>query len=145
MVRDPDGAREAVLEGFASIEQGESIELKDDAELREFFEDVVSRGKKRLAAKRKAAGADRYLRLLAAVATINKNSEEFREHHGRSRADGWSTLRAPPANSRCYRAATACEWSDGAYPDLQAEDIRECLRFAAASAMERELPIPHSA
>jgi hypothetical protein len=56
MVRDPDGAREAVLEGFASIEQGESIELKDDA-VREFFEDVVSRGKKRLAAKRKAAGA----------------------------------------------------------------------------------------
>jgi len=31
------------------------------------------------------------------------------------------------------------------YPDLQAEDIRECLRFAAASAMERELPLPPSA
>jgi uncharacterized protein (DUF433 family) len=31
------------------------------------------------------------------------------------------------------------------YPDLQPEDIRECLRFAAASAMERELPLPHSA
>ena len=31
------------------------------------------------------------------------------------------------------------------YPDLQAEDIRECLRFAAASAMERELPLPSSA
>ena len=31
------------------------------------------------------------------------------------------------------------------YPDLQAEDIRECLRFAAASAMARELPIPRSA
>jgi len=30
------------------------------------------------------------------------------------------------------------------YPDLQAEDIRECLRFAAASAMERELPVPRS-
>jgi len=27
------------------------------------------------------------------------------------------------------------------YPDLQAEDIRECVRFAAASAMERELPL----
>ena len=25
------------------------------------------------------------------------------------------------------------------YPDLQVEDIRECLHFAAASAMEREL------
>ena len=31
------------------------------------------------------------------------------------------------------------------YPDLQAEDIRECLRFAEASGMERELPLPHSA
>jgi uncharacterized protein (DUF433 family) len=27
------------------------------------------------------------------------------------------------------------------YPDLQIEDIRECLRFAAVSAMERELPL----
>ena len=31
------------------------------------------------------------------------------------------------------------------YPDLEIEDIRECLRFAAASAMERELPLPYSA
>jgi uncharacterized protein (DUF433 family) len=30
------------------------------------------------------------------------------------------------------------------YLDLQADDIRECLRFAAA-AMERELPLPRSA
>jgi hypothetical protein len=28
------------------------------------------------------------------------------------------------------------------YPDLEVEDIRECLRFAAASAMERELALP---
>jgi uncharacterized protein (DUF433 family) len=31
------------------------------------------------------------------------------------------------------------------YPDLETEDIRECLRFAAAWAMERELPLTHSA
>jgi uncharacterized protein (DUF433 family) len=31
------------------------------------------------------------------------------------------------------------------YPGLQTEDVRECLRFAAASAMERELPLPPSA
>ena len=31
------------------------------------------------------------------------------------------------------------------YPDLEPEDIRECLRFAASSVMERELPLPHSA
>src|ERR1051326_6857239 len=30
------------------------------------------------------------------------------------------------------------------YPDLQTEDIRECLRFAASSVMERELPLPRS-
>jgi len=27
------------------------------------------------------------------------------------------------------------------YPDLQVEDIRECLLFAAVSAMERDLPL----
>jgi uncharacterized protein (DUF433 family) len=31
------------------------------------------------------------------------------------------------------------------YPDLEVEDIRECLRFAAASAMERELALPRPA
>ena len=31
------------------------------------------------------------------------------------------------------------------YPVLQTEGIRECLRFAEASAMERELLLPHSA
>ena len=31
------------------------------------------------------------------------------------------------------------------YPDLEREDIRECLRFTAASAMERQLPLPRSA
>jgi uncharacterized protein (DUF433 family) len=30
------------------------------------------------------------------------------------------------------------------YPDLELEDIRECLRFAAAAAMERELPMTRS-
>ncbi len=33
----------------------------------------------------------------------------------------------------------------GEYPDLEIEDIRECLRFAAVSAMERELPLPRTA
>ncbi len=27
------------------------------------------------------------------------------------------------------------------HPDLQPEDVRECLRFAAISAMERDLPL----
>jgi uncharacterized protein (DUF433 family) len=30
------------------------------------------------------------------------------------------------------------------YPDIESDDIRECLRYAAASALERELPTPHS-
>ena len=33
----------------------------------------------------------------------------------------------------------------GDYPDLQTEDIRECLRFAAVSAMERDLPTSRTA
>jgi uncharacterized protein (DUF433 family) len=31
------------------------------------------------------------------------------------------------------------------YPDLELADVRECLRFAADSAMERELPLPRPA
>lgn len=31
------------------------------------------------------------------------------------------------------------------YPSLESEDIRECLRFAAVSAMEREMPLLHPA
>ncbi len=31
------------------------------------------------------------------------------------------------------------------YPDLELEDIRECLRFAAALATERELALPEGA
>jgi uncharacterized protein (DUF433 family) len=31
------------------------------------------------------------------------------------------------------------------YPDLETEDIRECLRYAAASVLERELPLLRSA
>lgn len=31
------------------------------------------------------------------------------------------------------------------YPDLEPDDIRACLCFAAAAAMERELPLPRSA
>lgn len=30
------------------------------------------------------------------------------------------------------------------YPDLEAADIRECLRYAAAVTLERELPLPQS-
>lgn len=31
------------------------------------------------------------------------------------------------------------------YPDLDIADVRECLRYAAASAMERDLLLPRSA
>ena len=52
---DPDDAREAVIEGLASIERGDLIEVKGEAALQEFFEDIIARGKKRLAAKKRAA------------------------------------------------------------------------------------------
>jgi len=31
------------------------------------------------------------------------------------------------------------------YPDLESEDLRECLRYAAASVSERELPLQQPA
>jgi uncharacterized protein (DUF433 family) len=31
------------------------------------------------------------------------------------------------------------------YPDLETEDLRECLRYAAASVSERELPLQQPA
>ena len=33
----------------------------------------------------------------------------------------------------------------GEYPDLETGDVRECLRYAAAAALERELPLLRSA
>ncbi len=54
-VLDPDNARDAILEGLTALRSGDSIVFKGDAELKEFFNDIVSRGKKRAAAKRKAA------------------------------------------------------------------------------------------
>ena len=54
-VVDPDDAKEAVAEGFASIERGDYIAINADDELREFFADIIARGKKRLAAEKRAA------------------------------------------------------------------------------------------
>jgi hypothetical protein len=50
VIVDPDNANQAILEGLASIERGELIELKDHEELQAFFADIVARGKKRFAA-----------------------------------------------------------------------------------------------
>jgi antitoxin ParD1/3/4 len=55
VIADPGGATEKILEGLASIQQGRSIELKNDLELKEFFADIVSRGTNRLASKSRAS------------------------------------------------------------------------------------------
>jgi len=52
---DPDNVKEAVLQGLASIERGDFTELHTQEDLQRFFGDIVHRGKKRLAAKGKAA------------------------------------------------------------------------------------------
>jgi len=52
---DPDNVKEAVRQGFASIERGDFVELQSREDLRRFFGDIIVRGKKRLAAKSKAA------------------------------------------------------------------------------------------
>jgi uncharacterized protein (DUF433 family) len=55
-------------------------------------------------------------------------------------------LRIPVATVLRLLAAGVSEASVlSDYPDLDAEDIRECLRFAAASVSERELALPRSA
>lgn len=56
IIVDPDNVQEAVQKGIASIDRGDFIELKDDAELKQFFADIIARGKKRLAAKKRSAG-----------------------------------------------------------------------------------------
>jgi antitoxin ParD1/3/4 len=55
VIVDPDNVQEAVRQGFASIERGDFVEIQSREELRRFFEDIIARGKKRLAAKSKAA------------------------------------------------------------------------------------------
>lgn len=55
VIGDPENFEEELLKGFSSIERGKGIELKDDRELREFFADVIARGRKRLAARKGAA------------------------------------------------------------------------------------------
>jgi antitoxin ParD1/3/4 len=52
---DPDNVRDAVRQGFASIERGDFIEIQSREDLQRFFGDMIARGKKRLAAKSKAA------------------------------------------------------------------------------------------
>jgi uncharacterized protein (DUF433 family) len=55
-------------------------------------------------------------------------------------------LRIPVATVLRLRAGGLAEQAILAeYPDLELEDIRECLRYAAASVPERELPLSRSA
>ena len=42
--------RKQVLLGLAQIEQGQCIEIRSDEEMRQFLEDVITRGRRRLAA-----------------------------------------------------------------------------------------------
>ena len=55
MIVDPDNVEEAVLEGLRSIERGDFTELHTQEDLQRYFGDIVQRGKKRLAAKKKVA------------------------------------------------------------------------------------------
>src|ERR1700733_11605924 len=55
VIVDPDNMKEAVLQGLGSIERGDFTELHTQEDLQRFFGEIILRGKKRLAAKRKAA------------------------------------------------------------------------------------------
>ena len=55
-------------------------------------------------------------------------------------------LRIPVATVlRMLAAGTTEQQILDEYPDLEEADIRECLRYAAAATLERELPLPQSA
>jgi len=54
VIVDPENFEEELRMGFSSIERGRGIELRDNEELREFFADIIARGKKRLAARKTA-------------------------------------------------------------------------------------------
>jgi hypothetical protein len=43
--------RNEVDRGISQLDSGEFIEINSDAELRQFFDDIETRGKQRLAAK----------------------------------------------------------------------------------------------
>jgi antitoxin ParD1/3/4 len=45
---DPDNIYEELQKAHASLERGESITLRDEAELHAFFEDIIARGRQRL-------------------------------------------------------------------------------------------------
>ena len=54
-------------------------------------------------------------------------------------------LRIPVATVLRMLAAVMSEQQILAdYPDLEPDDIRECLRFAAATAMEGEIALPRT-
>jgi antitoxin ParD1/3/4 len=55
IIVDPDNVQEAVLEGLRSIDRGDFTELHTQEDLQRYFDDIVHRGKKRLAALKKAA------------------------------------------------------------------------------------------
>lgn len=63
------------------------------------------------------------------------------------RPDGWGAvhpLAADPCRD-CLSGWLADGMTDdavlGAYPDLEAEDVREALRYAAEAVREREIPV----
>ncbi len=55
LIVDPDNVHEAVQEGLRSIERGDFTELHTQEDLHRYFGDIIHRGKKRLAALKKAA------------------------------------------------------------------------------------------
>jgi len=54
-IEDPDDFVVQIRKGMHSVATGNASELKTDRELRGFFEDIIKRGKSRLAKSRRAA------------------------------------------------------------------------------------------
>jgi antitoxin ParD1/3/4 len=52
-ILEPDHFQETVEQGLASIRDGDDIPIGSDRELRQFFADIDSRGRKRMAASKR--------------------------------------------------------------------------------------------
>ena len=75
---------------------------------------------------------------------------EISPYYSKSQANGGCSVHAGPAHTGCHCSGDGRGWHERegileAYPDLEKEDIKEALEYAAESVRERELPLvePH--
>lgn len=87
---------------------------------------------------------------LAVVLCDPRRTDALRTDHHRARQDGRRPVPPWPADPRATVVSMVAEGitTDAileAYPDLERDDVREALEYAAEAVRERELPLRRSA